>query len=239
MRIDLTGIIIIVGNYGSGKTEVSINLAMERRRAGFEVRVADLDLVNPYFRTREARSVLNQHGIEVVLPPEQYMHADLPILSPAIAGMLQRPTEVTLLDVGGDDVGATVLAALGNVLRGKELRLLQVVNPYRPFTETVEGCLKIRREIESAAKLRISGIIGNPNLIDETGPEDIYRGYDFVQNLSRKAGLSLKFLAVEAGLSAKIDANRFSCPVLPVDRRLVPPWKKADGAGSTGFTTRP
>ncbi len=239
MRIELTGIIIIVGNYGSGKTEVSINLAVERRRAGFDVRVADLDLVNPYFRAREARSELKKHGIEVVLPPEQYMHADLPILSPAIAGMLRRPAEVTLLDVGGDDVGATVLAALADALQNQEIRMLQVVNPFRPFTETLEGCLQIRREIEAAAKLKINGFIGNPNLIDETGPEDIYRGYDFVRSLGEKAALPLEFLTVETGLLPEIDANRFSCPLLPVDRQLVPPWKKAGGGGLTGPILRP
>ncbi|MFP4348162.1 MAG: cobalamin biosynthesis protein CbiA [Thermodesulfobacteriota bacterium] len=239
MNIQLTGILIIVGNYGSGKTEVSINLAVERKRAGLDVRVADLDLVNPYFRTREARTLLKDRGIELVLPPEQYMHADLPILSPAIAGMLRRPAEVTLLDVGGDDVGATVLAALADALQHQEIHMLQVVNPFRPFTETVEGCLKIRQEIEAAAKLKINGFIGNPNLIDETGPEDIYRGYDFIRNLSQKAGLPLEFLTVETGLLPEIDASRFSCPLLPIDRQLVPPWKKAGGGGPTGPTLRP
>jgi len=80
LALDLEGIIVIVGNYGSGKTEVAVNLAIHRRRAGCEVRVADLDLVNPYFRTREARRPLADLGIEVVLPPERYLHADLPIL---------------------------------------------------------------------------------------------------------------------------------------------------------------
>ena len=239
MNIHLTGILIIVGNYGSGKTEVSINLALERKRAGLDVRVADLDLVNPYFRTREARNLLKDRGVELVLPPEQYMHADLPILSPAIAGMLRRPAEVTLLDVGGDDVGATVLAALADVLQNREIRMLQVINPFRPFTETIEGCLAIGQQIEAAAKLKINGFIGNPNLIDETGPEDIYRGYDFVRSLSQKAGLPLEFLTVETGLLPAIDASRFSCPLLPIDRQLVPPWKRAGGGGPTGPTLRP
>ncbi|MGA9179099.1 MAG: cobalamin biosynthesis protein CbiA, partial [Desulfobacterales bacterium] len=87
----VTGIVIIVGNYGSGKTEVSINLAVHQRRAGVDVKIADLDLVNPYFRTREARKPLLKMGIEVVVPEEKYLQADLPILSPAVAGLIRHP----------------------------------------------------------------------------------------------------------------------------------------------------
>ncbi len=232
----LEGIVIIVGNYGSGKTEVSINLAVHRKREGVDVRVADLDLVNPYFRTREARGPLAELGIEVVLPPEKYMHADLPILTPAIAGMIRQPTQLTLLDAGGDDVGATVLAALANPLREKNVRMLQVVNPFRPFTDTVEGCLKMRDEIEKASKMAITGIIGNANLIDETTVADLYKGYDFVRAFSEESGLPLEFVTIVAELVQETDMTYFSCPVLPIERQLVPPWKKA---GSLGFDKYP
>ncbi|QTA83118.1 p-loop domain-containing protein [Desulfonema limicola] len=227
MKINLNGIVIIVGNYGSGKTEVAVNLAINRKQAGLDVRLADLDLVNPYFRSREARDVLTRLGIELVLPPDQYMNADLPILSPAVAGMLHAPSELALVDAGGDDAGATVLAALAHVLKGKDIRVLQVVNPYRPFTDTIQGCIKIRREIEYASKLMINGIIGNANLIDETTSAEINKGYDFVKNLSKQTLLPLEFITSDRELIPKLDLKRFSCPVLPVSRQLVPPWKKA------------
>ncbi|GBC59156.1 hypothetical protein DENIS_0092 [Desulfonema ishimotonii] len=227
MEITLNGIVVIVGNYGSGKTEVAVNLAVAKRQAGVEVRLADLDLVNPYFRTREARQILAQQGIDVVLPDEKYMHADLPILTPAIGGMLRAPSELTLLDAGGDDVGVTVLAALADALKGKAVRMIQVVNPFRPFTETIEGCLKIRREIEAAARLPVSGIIGNANLIDETTTDTIYTGYDFVRRLADTTGLPLECITVATGLLPEIDRKRFSCPILPISRQLVPPWKRA------------
>ncbi len=226
MEIDLTGIVIIVGNYGSGKTEVSINLAVHRKRAGVDVRIADLDLVNPYFRTREAKDPLAKLGIEVVLPPAQYLQADLPILSPMVAGMIRQPSELTLLDVGGDDVGATVLATLEDEFKDKSLNVLQVVNPLRPFTETIEGCLKIRAEIEKASRLTINGLIGNANLIDETAPDHIYDGYDFVKTLSDRSGLPIVFITVARPLLTLIDMRRFACPVLPIERQLVPPWQK-------------
>ena len=227
MEIDLTGIVVVVGNYGSGKTEVSINLAVHRKRAGVDVRIADLDLVNPYFRTREAKGPLTELGIEVVLPPDRYLQADLPILSPLVAGMIQRSAELTLLDVGGNDVGATVLATLEDAFKNRPVRVLQVVNPLRPFTETIEGCLKIRKEIEQAGKLTIDGIIGNANLIDETSVDDIYSGYEFVKELSEQSGLALEFITVARKLLASVDVRRFSCPVLPIERQLVPPWQKA------------
>ncbi len=227
MEIDLQGIVVIVGNYGSGKTEVSINLAVNKKRAGIDVKIADLDLVNPYFRTREARSQLSEIGIGVALPPEEYLQADLPILSPVVAGLIKNPVELTIIDAGGDDAGATVLATLADAFNGKSVHMLQVVNPLRPFTGTVEGCLKMRSEIEIASKMTINGIIGNSNLIDETRAEDIYSGYEFVKLLSQESGLALKFITVPSNLMPEIDISSFSCPVLQIERQLVPPWKKA------------
>lgn len=225
LTLSLTGIVVVVGNYGSGKTEIAINMAAHHRLNGIEVRMADLDLVNPYFRTREARSALASLGIDLVLPPEAYLHADLPILTPAVAGLIRSPAPLTILDAGGDDVGATVLAALADALSGARPRMLQVVNPFRPFTDTVEGCLKIREEIERASKLTMSGIIGNANLIDDTAPEDIYEGHAFVQALSAESGLPVEFVTAPESLVNGLDLARFSCPVLIIRRQLVPPWR--------------
>ena len=223
----IKGIVVIVGNFGSGKTEVSINLAVSQKRAGVDVKIADLDLVNPYFRTREARKPLSELGIEVVLPDEKYLQADLPILSPAVAGLIRKPSGLTLIDAGGNDVGATVLAALADSFRNKQVHMLQVVNPLRPFTNTIESCLKIRNDIERASKMAINGFIGNANLIDETSVDDIYNGYDFMKALSIKGRLPLEFITASVELLPELDMGRFSCPVLSIERQLVPPWKKA------------
>jgi hypothetical protein len=223
----IKGIIVIVGNYGSGKTEVSINLAVNRKRAGVEVKIADLDLVNPYFRTREAIGPLSELGIKVVVPDEKYLQADLPILSPAIAGLIQRPSPLTIIDAGGDNVGATVLAALADSLGKKHVHMLQVVNPFRPFTDTIENCLKMRDEIEKASKMAVNGIIGNANMIDETSVDDIYNGYNFVKTLSGESRLPLEFITAPIDLLPELNVSYFACPVLPIERQLVPPWKKA------------
>lgn len=227
MNIDLEGIIIIVGNYGSGKTEISINLAVHRKLAGMDVSVADLDLVNPYFRTREAKKQLSEFGVGIVLPSDRYLQADLPILTPEVSGLIRKPSRITILDVGGDKVGATVLAALADALAGKKYRMLQVINPFRPFTDTLKGCIKMKDEIEKASRMTVNGIIGNANLIDETTADIIYEGYDFVSEVSNETGLPLEFITVSSQLADEIDMKRFSCPVLKLHRQLVPPWRKA------------
>jgi hypothetical protein len=227
VNISLEGIVVIVGNYGSGKTEISVNLAAERKLAGVDVSIADLDLVNPYFRAREARKQLAALGVKVILPAEKYLQADLPILSPAVAGLLRRPNGLTILDVGGDKVGATVLASLGDAMKGQPFRMLQVINPLRPFTDNVTGCLRMKDEIEQASRMPVSGIIGNANLIDETTADVIYKGYDFVAQVSQESGLPLEFITVSSQLEDKIDRERFACPLLVLHRQLVPPWKKA------------
>ena len=227
MDILLEGIVVIVGNYGSGKTEVAINLAALRKRAGIDVRVVDLDLVNPYFRTREARKSLADLGIQVVLPPEDYLQADLPILSPLVGGLIRNPSPLTIIDVGGNDVGATVLSTLAEAFEGRAVKMLQVVNPFRPFTGTIQGCLKIQREIEAAARLTVNGLVGNANLIDDTSVEDILSGYHFIRQLADETGLPIEFVAVDANLVSQLAAHPLACPILPIDRQLVPPWKTA------------
>jgi hypothetical protein len=230
-NIALQGIVVIVGHFGSGKTEIAINLALQQG-AKQKVRLADLDLVNPYFRTREARVMLASQGVEVVLPPEIYMHADLPILSPNVAGMLRNASGLTLLDVGGDDVGATVLAALHDVLNNHSTQMLMVVNACRPYTANVEGCLRMRDEIEKASRLQVSGLISNSHLIDETEPDDVYRGCNLVAQMAAHSGIPVAFATVRRVLMAQLDPKRIDCPVLLIDRHLRLPWQQAAAASS-------
>jgi hypothetical protein len=167
-------------------------------------------------------------GIKLVLPSKNYLHADLPVLSRAVGGLIRNPGRLAIFDVGGDDVGATVLSALKCFFEEKTVAMLLVINPHRPRTDTIPGCLAVRGEIEQTSRMQITGIVGNANLIDETRPGDIYRGYDFVQTLSERSGLPLKFITVPQALYSKIDMNRFACPVLRIKRQFVPPWRKAD-----------
>ncbi len=226
MPIRLSGIVIIVGNYGSGKTEVAINLAVQRKKNGLRVRVADLDLVNPYFRTREARQTLEALDIDLVLPADPYLQADLPILVPQVAGMIRNPGDLDILDMGGDDVGATVLAALADAFRplGDGVHVLQVVNPFRPNTDTVARCLKMRRAIEAGARMAVTGWVGNANLIEETTAEHVNSGMEFMGRLEAESDLPVEFVTVPQPILEQMDTAGSPWPVLPIHRQLVPPW---------------
>jgi hypothetical protein len=225
----LTGVVIIVGNYGSGKTEVAVNLAFHHQRLGMQVQVADLDLVNPYFRAREARKALEDMGVGVVLPPERLMQADLPVLVPQVAGLIGGPGDLAILDVGGDDVGATVLAALQQPFRRMKgaVTMMQVINPYRPNTESVDGCLEMRRAIEEKARMPVDKWIGNAHMMEDTTLEHFRYGYDFMRSLQDASGLAVEFVTAPYDLLPRIGTEQLDWPVLPVHRQLVPPWKKA------------
>ncbi|WP_321419679.1 cobalamin biosynthesis protein CbiA [uncultured Desulfobacter sp.] len=226
MLPEISGIIIIAGNYGSGKSETAVNLAVVSRRAGKSVKITDLDLVNPYFRSRDAKMPLENLGVEVVLPDKKYMHADLPILTPAVAGMIKNPAQLTILDAGGDDAGVKVLAALADVLEKGDVKLLQVINSLRPETCDVQGCLRIKAKIEAAAKLPVTGLISNANLLDETTPQIIYDGYNLVRRVSDATGLNIEFITASTRLLPQLAMEGISCPILPIERLLAPPWTR-------------
>lgn len=232
-------LILIVGNYGSGKTEVSVNLAMALRDEGYQVQIADLDIVNPYFRCREARELMRSRDIRVVVPRGEQVSADLPIVLPELSGML-RPEEgkVTLFDVGGDDVGAKLLSSFAPVLekhrvaRGGEggeggeptYVLWQVLNAKRPFTNTVEGCLKMRDAIEASSRLNVTGFVGNTHLMDETAPETILEGWELAKRASERSGLPVAFVTAMEGLAQAKELEAVGAPIFELKRYMLPPW---------------
>lgn len=228
-QLELSGIVVVVGNYGSGKTEVAINLAVDQKARGIAVRMADLDLVNPYFRSREARQSLYELGIPMVLPPQHLLQADLPILTPQVAGLIRQAEGLAILDVGGDNVGATVLSALADAFTqaAQPVRVLQVVNPFRPNTQAVDQCLRMRAAIEAAARLPVAGWIGNAHMLAETTVAHILEGYALMTALARESRLPLLCMAVAEHLLARLASEAVACPILTIRRQLVPPWETA------------
>ncbi|MBN2563327.1 MAG: cobalamin biosynthesis protein CbiA [Phycisphaerae bacterium] len=221
-------VILIVGNFGSGKTEVAVNLAIrlsERR----DVSIADLDIVNPYFRCREARKEMERFGIRVINPEGDYLAADLPIILPEIRGAVlnEEGTEggTLIFDVGGDDVGARVLSSLADVFTNRPCTVLQVLNAKRPFTQTVEGCLRIGREIEAASRLRITGLVSNTHLLEETDTRTVLDGLKLAREVGKAAGLTVAFVTANEDLRGGFDVEKAGCPVLWIKRRMLPPWK--------------
>jgi hypothetical protein len=238
--------VLFTGNYGSGKTEVAVNVVMALARAGRSVTIADLDIVNPYFRCREAREHMEKLGIRVIAPESDMHNADLPIVLPEVRGAIQNPQGITLLDVGGDNVGATVLGSLKNSFNRCDYEMYFVLNKNRPFTDTVSGALQLMNEIETASKITISGIIGNTHLMDETDIEMSRDGAEFCKEVAEARGLETAFVTApmgklkEAGIiedydilvDGLIEIDGFASPVLPLKRIMLPPWMGGPAPGS-------
>ena len=218
-------LVMIAGAYGSGKTEVSVNLALRLAAEGRRVQIADLDIVNPYFRCREARQLMEGKGIRVVVPPGAQAWADLPIIVPEICGMLDPPEGmVTLFDVGGDDVGARVLSSLRPMVPAGRCEFWQVINVRRPFSDSVELCLAMRRQLETAARLTVTGLVVNSHLITETEPKDVIDGWRLTREVARKAGLPIRCVAVMREFEDEPGLAEINAPILWLERLMLPPW---------------
>lgn len=257
--------VILVGDYGSGKTEVAVNLSLYLagfragssadaplvdgaqdhclehtdaagnldgvhagyRKAGagafHHVAIADLDLVNPYFRCREALELMEQHAIEVIVPGGGHRYADLPILLPQVKGLLQddTPGRISVLDVGGDDVGARVLAGISDAFRANEHGLWFVANGNRPFCDTPKACVASIRRIEGASGLRVSGLVANTHLIGDTTVEMVRDGVTLAEQVCQTLGIPIRFVAAMDGLAQQLGVDH---PVLCMRRWMVPPW---------------
>ena len=235
--------VILVGDYGSGKTEIAVNLALNLARSldpnekdrqveedrqdkkDRKVAIADLDLVNPYFRCREAIEPLEQAGVRVVVPQGGHRFADLPILLPQVKGLLQSDDEVAVLDVGGDEVGSRVLAGLAPAFRLDVHELWFVINANRPFNDTPEGCLRTIQRIERVCSLRVSGLVSNTHLMQETTAQMVMQGAAMSEVVSKMLALPLRAVAVMAQISDQVSVDH---PVLRMRRLMVPPWLRRD-----------
>lgn len=220
-------LLIIVGSYGSGKTEVAVNLSRYLARAtSHKIAIADLDIVNPYFRSREANQALEALGVRCINPTGGEFYADLPIILPEIKGAIERREELLVLDVGGDDAGARVLSSLANSFEPGAYDMMLVLNGNRPFTSDVDGCMKMISEIEQSSRLKFTGIISNTHLLDETTSQTVLDGLKLAQQVGSRTGLPVKFLA---GLSTLLEASEFDdvdVPMLPLERLLLKPWER-------------
>lgn len=218
---------IYTGNLGSGKTEVAVNTALGLMRLGRRTTLVDLDIINPYFRTRLVRKQLEEMGLKVVSNEGKFAFADLPAVSPAVKGVIEDGGVTGVFDVGGDDVGAVALGRYREMLMEPEFAMLLVVNTCRPFTRTEKGIESYLESIEGASGLKVSGLVNNANLGRETGLDIILEGYATVSKTAEKLNLPVVFSAARrelAGQAAR--ALEGKCPVLPIDKFMKTPWEQ-------------
>lgn len=224
------GVIVVVGGYGSGKSEVSVNLARflvtGQDTGRLPISIVDLDIVNPYFRSREAAAELEKLGIETINPRGDQRHADLPIILPEIKSRIKGSEGFVVLDVGGDDVGARVLSSLADAFEAKTYEMLLVLNANRPFTSNLEGCLKTIAQIETSSRLKFTGLISNTHLMDDTTPQTILDGLKLARRVSDKTKLPITFVSAPAEILEQLDVKDVDVPVLVLNRSLLKPWER-------------
>lgn len=196
---------LFAGHYGSGKTNIAVNYALALKQTGADVVIADLDIVNPYFRTKDSADALQKAGIPLISSAYANSNVDIPALPQEMYAVTDDRSKRAVLDIGGDDRGATALGRISPaILEENDYEMLAVVNFYRPLTRTAEEALEVMREVEAAAHLPFTGIVNNSNLGEETTAEDVLATVETVETLSRISGLPVCFTSAERSVAEKL-----------------------------------
>ena len=193
MPLDYKRLTLFAGHYGSGKTNIALNYARWLRRQNLPVTIADLDIVNPYFRTKDSEAALAAEGIRLIVSEFANSNVDLPAMPKEAYELVSDPTVCGVLDIGGDDRGALALGRYVPAIKEEgSYEMLFVVNRSRPLTRTVADTLEVMGEIEEACNLPFTAIVNNTNLGLQTTASDVLSSLEYAQELSQKTGLPIK-----------------------------------------------
>ncbi|MCQ2516556.1 MAG: hypothetical protein MJ094_06800 [Saccharofermentans sp.] len=193
---------IVIGAYGSGKSEVSVNLALslKRENPSAKVLMADLDIVNPFYRSADAAKLLEENDIRLISPMYANSNIDAPVLSGEVNVIFDDESYSGVYDIGGEDMGATILGSMRTKLELIDADLLMAVNVRRPFTSTVDEIIIMASELQAAAKMKITGFINNSNLLGETTLEDLKKGEEILKEVSSRTGIPVVLTTVMDGV---------------------------------------
>lgn len=204
---------LFAGHYGSGKTNIAVNYAMMLAEEGKKVCIADLDIVNPYFRTKDSESELKEKGITLISSRYANTNVDLPALPAESYRLVQDQSVFGVVDIGGDDRGAYALGRFADAIKAEgNYRMAFVINRHRPLTSTVEDTVEIMREIEAASGLRFNCIVNNSNIGSETTPEVVLASVEYTEEVSRATGLPIWFYSAEQTVAGELSG----IPVFPL-----------------------
>ena len=196
---------LFAGHYGSGKTNIAVNYAMLLADEGKKVCIADLDIVNPYFRTKDSESELTEKGIDLISPRYANSNVDLPALPAESYRLVQDRSIFGVVDIGGDDRGAYALGRFADAIKAEgNYRMAFVINRHRPLTSTVEDTVEIMREIETASGIKFNCIVNNSNIGAETTKEIFLDSVAFAEALSQKTGLPIWIHTAQKNIAKEI-----------------------------------
>ena len=221
--LDSSRLTVIVGHGGSGKTEFSVNLTLALAACGRPSTLADLDVVNPYFRSRERRDLLKEHGVMLIATSQACVDADLPSMPAELNGLIQTEERYGVLDIGGGATGARVLARYRPKLLETSCRVWLVVNPKRPLTKDAESICRELRAIEERMGLKIDGLVHNSHLCDETTTQDILEGAEVAKEVERMTGIPVICHVAEQRLVPELQG--LEEPVFAVELYMKKPWE--------------
>ena len=199
---------ILCGHYGSGKTNVAVNIATELRKACDTVTVADLDIVNPYFRTKDSAAFFEEQGIRLICSAYANSNVDIPALPQEMYALTDDRSMTAVLDIGGDDRGALVLGRLApKILLENDYEMLMVINCYRPLTRDAASTLEVMGEIEQAGGIRFTGLVNNSNLGVQTTAEDVLASREYAEEVARLSGLPVVMTSVRQELYPAVEGK--------------------------------
>lgn len=198
---DFKRLTLLCGHYGSGKTNVAVNLAFHLKEQYNSVVVADLDIVNPYFRTKDSLDDFKSRGIELICSEYANTNVDIPALPADMYRLTTNKSLTAVIDVGGDDRGAYALGRLVPEIKAEDnFDMLMVINGFRPLTPDAESTIEVMREIEQACKLKFTGLVNNSNIGEETRAENVINSMDYANEVSRASGLPIVMTTVKCEL---------------------------------------
>lgn len=216
-------ITILCGHYGAGKTNLAVNLGLRSAAAGCRTAVADLDIVNPYFRTADFSTLFQQHSIELVAPLYANSNLDLPVLPPRLASAIGEPGLTLIIDVGGDDDGAVALGGFAKRIADVGYQMLYVVNRSRYLEDDMAEELRLLRAIEGGSRLRVTGLCNNTNLGPETTAALVSDAAGYLDELSVQTGIPVVLTAAPAALCSALEGIP---GLLPVEVYVKTPWQE-------------
>ena len=213
---------LFAGHYGSGKTNIAVNYALHLKALGEEVVIADLDIVNPYFRTRDSLEELTEAGIKLISSEFASSNVDLPALPQEVYSLLDKREEKAIMDIGGDDRGAYALGRYADAIKDEnDYEMLFVFNKYRPLTPDAQSAYEIMQEIEAACNIKFTAIVNNSNIGGLTDAQDVINSLDSVNELSSITGLPVKMTTVRADLINNLNGKVENLFPLTLQKKIV------------------
>ncbi len=200
---------LFAGHYGTGKTNIAVNYALKLKAEDIEnVCIADLDIVNPYFRTKDSAKELAQAGVDLISPQYANSNVDLPALPAEAYRIVEDKESYGVVDIGGDDRGAYALGRyVPKIVEENNYRMVYVANCYRPLTRTADEAVEVMREIEDACGLKFTDIVNNSNLGTQTTPQTVLDSLDFVKELSEKTGCPVYAHTARSDIAEKLQGT--------------------------------